>query len=240
MKLFKINFLILFFISSFLTIVNAGTGPASVYKIQIYKIEVCDNTSTATECENAVAIYDSTAGSGDIDIAATTAGATAASLGNLNKAAIGTEYTYMQVTMDRAFTVSGYATDDNSNTCYTDSGEAGSATSAAKGSNSAETATTLYAAFESSALDDELSGMASLTDTSPTDNTIADGDTHFQWRIKLTSSLIIRGGRIPTAKIAFGTSNAVGAIDNMTAACNASGDAKGLYAAAPDVIITFK
>ena len=68
MKLFKINFLILFFISSFLTIANAGTGPASVYKIQIYKIEVCDNTSTATECENAVAIYDSTAGSGDIDI----------------------------------------------------------------------------------------------------------------------------------------------------------------------------
>ena len=82
--------------------------------------------------------------------------------------------------------------------------------------------------------------MSSLTDTTPTDKTIANGDTHFQWRMKLTNSLFLKGGRIPTAKIAFGTSNAVGAIDNMTAACNASGDAKGLYAAAPDVIITFK
>ena len=241
MKLFKINFLILFFISSFLTIANAGTGPASVYKVQIYKIELCDSTSTATECEGGVTIYDGgTAGSGDIDIANTAAGAAAASLGNLNKAAIGTKYTYMQVTMGRDFIVSGYATAGSGETCYTNAN--GANNSAATGSTTAsdQTAVTLYAAFKKSNLSDELSGMSSLTDTTPTDKTIANGDTHFQWRMKLTNPLIIKGGRIPTAKIAFGTSTAVGATGNMGGNCGTNSESVGLYADAPDTSVTFE
>ena len=45
-------------------------------------------------------------------------------------------------------------------------------------------------------------------------------------------------GNIPTVTIAFGTSAAVGAIDDMGDSCETVGAAKGLYAAEPDVTVT--
>ena len=59
-------------------------------------------------------------------------------------------------------------------------------------------------------------------------------------RMKLTNPLIIKGGRIPTAKIAFATSNAVGAIGNMGGDCGTADEDQGLYAAAPDTSVTFE
>ena len=238
MKLFKIYFLILFFISSFLTVANAGTGVATVYKIQIYKIELCDSTSTTSVCNGATTIYSSTAGSGDIDIASTTAGEAAASLGNLNKATIGTSYTYMQITMNRAFTVSGSAADGSGTTCYTNAN--GSATTSAKGHTSTASEVTLYAAIVGATGENRLNSITTLDDTTYTAGTVVSGDEYFQWRNVLASTLIITGGRIPAAKIAFGTTNAVGAADDMGDSCTTVGPAKGLYAASPDVTISFE
>ena len=85
--------------------------------------------------------------------------------------------------------------------------------------------------------------MASLTDATPTDKTIANADTHFQWRMKLTNSLFIKGGRFPTVKIAFGTANAVGATGNMDGGgdgCDANSESIGMYADAPDTSVTFE
>ena len=95
----------------------AGTGAATEYKITIYKIELCDSTSTASACNGAITVYDGN--SGAIDIANTTAGAAAASLGNAGVAKFGTSYTYLQITMGRAYTVKGSAEDSAGNTCYT-------------------------------------------------------------------------------------------------------------------------
>ena len=47
-------------------------------------------------------------------------------------------------------------------------------------------------------------------------------------------------GDIPSVTVAFGTSAAVGAIDDMGDACETVGAAKGLYAAEPDVTVTIK
>ena len=47
--------------------VVAGTGEATEYKINIYKMELCDSSSTASVCNGAVTIFDGS--SGDIDIA---------------------------------------------------------------------------------------------------------------------------------------------------------------------------
>ena len=93
-KTYLISFLFVFMFygNSF-----AGTGAASEYKIIIYKIELCDSSSTASACNGAVTLYDGNSGS--IDIANTTAGAAAASLGNVSSAKFGTSYTYMQITM---------------------------------------------------------------------------------------------------------------------------------------------
>ena len=62
-------------------------------------------------------------------------------------------------------------------------------------------------------------------------------------RMKLTNPLIIKGGRIPTAKIAFGTANAVGATGNMDGGgdgCDANDESIGMYADAPDTSVSFE
>ena len=102
MKLFyKILFLSLLFLPK----VNAGTGPATEYKITMTLLELCDSTSTLTSCNNPVVI--GSGSSGVVDIAGTTAGAAAASYGTLSSVPLGTTFTYMQITMSRAMTITG-------------------------------------------------------------------------------------------------------------------------------------
>ena len=216
--------------------VVAGTGEATEYKINIYKIELCDSTSTASVCNGAVTVFDGN--SGDIDIANTTAGAAAASLGNASAATFGTVYTYLQITMGRDFTVKGSAADDSGTTCYTKSD--GSAGELAKGSAESgdEASATLYAAMVGTDVGNNLTGLQTLTDTTGVASTIENNDEFFQYRQELASTFIMEPGNIPSVSIAFGTSAAVGAIDDMGDSCETVGAAKGLYAAEPDVTVT--
>tara|TARA_B100000809_G_scaffold49374_1_gene44370 strand:- start:118 stop:840 length:723 start_codon:yes stop_codon:yes gene_type:complete len=218
----------------------AATGAATEYKITIYKIELCDSSSTASACNNAVTIFDGN--SGAIDIANTTAGVAAASLGNASAAKFGTSYTYLQITMGRAFTVKGSAADGSGTTCYTKSGEAGAAGTLAKGTTTAGSvaSTTLYAAMVGTSVGDNLTGLSSLTDTTGVVSTIASDDEYFQYRQELASTFTMVQGNIPSVTVAFGTSAAVGAIDDMGDSCETVGAAKGLYAAEPDVTVTIK
>ena len=218
----------------------AATGAATEYKITIYKIELCDSSSTASACNNAVTIFDGD--SGAIDIANTTAGVAAASLGNASAAKFGTSYTYLRITMGRAFTVKGSAADGSGTTCYTKSGEAGAAGTLAKGTTTAGSvaSTTLYAAMVGTSVGDNLTGLSSLTDTTGVAGTIASDDEYFQYRQELATTFTMVQGNIPSVTVAFGTSAAVGAIDDMGDACETVGAAKGLYAAEPDVTVTIK
>ena len=218
----------------------AATGAATEYKITIYKIELCDSSSTASACNNAVTIFDGD--SGAIDIANTTAGVAAASLGNASAAKFGTSYTYLQITMGRDFTVKGSAADGSGTTCYTKSGEAGAAGTLAKGTTTAGSvaSTTLYAAMVGTSVGDNLTGLSSLTDTTGVVSTIASDDEYFQYRQELASTFTMVQGNIPSVTVAFGTSAAVGAIDDMGDSCETVGAAKGLYAAEPDVTVTIK
>jgi hypothetical protein len=218
----------------------AATGAATEYKITIYKIELCDSSSTASACNNAVTIFDGN--SGAIDIANTTAGVAAASLGNASAAKFGTSYTYLRITMGRDFTVKGSAADGSGTTCYTKSGEAGAAGTLAKGTTTAGSvaSTTLYAAMVGTSVGDNLTGLSSLTDTTGVAGTIASDDEYFQYRQELATTFTMVQGNIPSVTVAFGTSAAVGAIDDMGDSCETVGAAKGLYAAEPDVTVTIK
>ena len=218
----------------------AATGAATEYKVTIYKIELCDSSSTASACNNAVTIFDGD--SGAIDIANTTAGVAAASLGNASAAKFGTSYTYLRITMGRAFTVKGSAADGSGTTCYTKSGEAGAAGTLAKGTTTAGSvaSTTLYAAMVGTSVGDNLTGLSSLTDTTGVAGTIASDDEYFQYRQELANTFTMIKGNIPSITVAFGTSAAVGAIDDMGDSCETVGAAKGLYAAEPDVTVTIK
>ena len=228
MKKIKTFLISIIFTFIFYGNVVAGTGEATEYKITIYKIELCDSSSTASACNGAVTIFNGDSGS--IDIANTSAGAAAASLGNASAATFGTAYTYLQITMGRNFTVKGSAADGSGTTCYTKSGEAGAAGTLAKGTTTAGSvaSTTLYAAMVGTSVGDNLTGLSSLTDTTGVASTIASDDEYFQYRQELSSTFTMVQGNIPSITVAFGTDNAVGANDDMGDACETVGAAKGL------------
>ena len=238
MKKIKTFLISIIFTFIFYGNVVAGTGEATEYKINIYKIELCDSSSTASVCNGAVTIFDGN--SGDIDIANTTAGAAAASLGNASAAIFGTAYTYLQITMGRDFTVKGSAADGSGTTCYTKSN--GSAGTLAKGSEDSgeEASATLYAAVNGTSVGNNLTGLQTLADTTGVASTIEDNDEYILYRQKLAKTFKLIPGNIPSIKIAFGTSAALGAIDDMGADCETVGAAKGFYAAEPDVTVTIE
>ena len=238
MKKIKTFLISIIFTFIFYGNVVAGTGEATEYKINIYKIELCDSTSTASVCNGAVTVFDGN--SGDIDIANTTAGAAAASLGNASAATFGTVYTYLQITMGRDFTVKGSAADGSGTTCHTKSN--GSAGTLAKGSEDSgdEASATLYAAMVGTSVGDNLTGLQTLTDTTGVASTIESNDEFFQYRQELASTFVMEPGNIPSVSIAFGTSAAVGAIDDMGDDCETVDENVGLYAAEPDVTVTIE
>ena len=142
MKIFyKILIISLFFFPQ--TKVNAGA--ATEYKITMTLLELCDSTSTLTACNNPVVI--GSGDSGTIDIAGTEAGAAAASYGSLATVPMGTTFTYMQVTMKRAFTATGSATDGAGDVCYTKTNSNGADNSNASGHASTATSATLFLGF---------------------------------------------------------------------------------------------
>ena len=142
--------------------------------------------------------------------------------------------------MSRPFTFKGSADDDSGTTCYTTSSQSGAAGTLAKGSaDSADLgSTTLYAAMIGTSVGDNLTGLTSLTDTSGVAGTIESDDLYFMYRQKLASTFTMAPGNIPSIKIAFGTSNAVGAVGDMDDNCNTISSSVGMYAAEPDVTVT--
>ena len=214
MKYFKI-ILASFFLSLIVTNTYAAKGAATVFKITMTKLELCDSTSTDSVCNNPVTIGTGT--SPVIDIASTDAGAAAASYGNLGLGKFGTTYTYFQITMKRAMTLKGTAVDGAGTTCIT----AGNGTNRIGGAGAANGGTpaevTLYAGIVgTSGLPLTMNSVDDAEGTGPdAAGTIDDAHDFFQFREKLDTALTLKAGVIPTVKIAFGTSLALEAVVNM-------------------------
>ena len=241
MKYFKI-ILASFFLSLIVTNTYAAKGAATVFKITMTKLEMCDSTSTDSSCNNPVTIGTGT--SPVIDIASTTAGASAASYGNLGLGKFGTTYTYFQITMKRAMTLKGTAVDGAGTTCIT----AGNGTNRIGGAGAANGGTpaevTLYAGVVGNSSHGISLTMNTVDDAEGTGpdaaGVIADQHDFFQHREKLDTTLTLKAGVIPTVKIAFGTATALEAVGNM-GDCTQNAAAKvGFIAAEPDVSITFE
>ena len=241
MNKIKIYILIFIFTLSLADNVMAVDGPASIYKIVIRKIELCDNTSTIASCENPVILFSGT--SDAMDIAATEAGAAAGSLGSLANAKFGTSYSHLQITMNRSMRISGSANPDaGASTCYTIANKAGTHSKNSDGTSTSgsQAETTLFAAFPATNHTTALNSLTTLTDTE-TAGTVTAGDTLFQYRKALTTNFTMTTGIIPTVSIAFGTATAVGAAGNMTSDCDGTVSATlGMYGAEPDITVTIK
>jgi hypothetical protein len=229
MKLFKILIILVLITVSNIKVAFSASGAASVYKITIQQIALCETGSALNNCLNPVVVYE--ADSGTIDIASTTAGAAAATLGSATEAVVGTSYTYVQVVMNRLITISGTGISDGSATCGTDGGTAGTVSANATGIADAGAGELVVAAGYAGAVPGTtaFSGHTAVTEVTQDANQNPAGDTYFQWRVALTSPFVYDGIQNPNVTVAFGTDNALTFTGSGT--CVA-------YASAPDVTIT--
>ena len=230
MRLFKILIILALITFSHNKVAFSESGAASVYKITIQQIALCETGSALNNCLNPVVVYE--ADSGTIDIASTTAGAAAATLGSATEAVVGTSYTYVQVVMNRLITISGTGISDGSATCGTAGGTAGTISANAAGVVNAGAGELVVAAGYAGAAPGTtaFSGHTAVTEVTQTANQNPAGDTYFQWRVALTSPFVYDGIQNPNVTVAFGTDNAL-TFSNSGGTCIA-------YASAPDVTIT--
>ena len=237
----KIKIIISIFLMTFFSnkvFAVSATGEATAYKITMTYLELCETGSTTANCLNPLAV-----GSGDsglINIADTTAGVAAASYGNFTKVPFGKSYTHYQVTMKRAVRIKG-SVSDGSNTCYTKSdSEDISKNVVGSTSSSDEAEITAYMAMTISGLGDDINSISAGDGTGTAQNagTVDDDDEFFQVRGTFTKSIKLEPGKIPTLKLAFGTSNALG-YEGSSGGCTAAvGQTQGMYGAKPDVTAT--
>ena len=249
MKNLKYIYLVIFCIFFQANLFAAVTlGPATEYKITIKKIELCGVGSSISECVGPINIF--SGNSGLIDIASTTAGATAASLGDVSAAPLGASYSVIQVTMDRKVTLKGTVT-VGSNTCTTKSSNASSQILNGKGvhDDASGEAAGVYYMGEALGTDmgtgDAMNFIAADGSVSADDNnSLADpGNVDVIYRNVLTAPVTITLGKLPTVKIAFGTTAAIGwgyGAAGTAGHCTSSSNATGLFGAEPSVVITFQ
>ncbi|MDB2500320.1 hypothetical protein N9X01_02120 [Candidatus Pelagibacter bacterium] len=249
MKILKYIHLVIFFILFQSNLFAATTlGAATEYKITIKKIELCGAGSTISDCVGPITIF--SGNSGLIDIASTAAGTAAATLGDVSAAPLGASYSVVQVTMDRKVTLKGTVT-VGSNTCSTIANNASSQILNGKGTHdtTGDEAAGVYYMGEALGSDmgagDALNFIAADGSVSADDdNSLADpGNVDIMHRTVLTAPVTITLGRLPTVKIAFGTTAAIGwgyGAAGTAGHCTSSSNATGLFGAEPSVVITFQ
>ena len=237
------KFLIIYLTTFFLNVeVYAASGDAIEYKIIIKKVELCETGSTLANCLNPVTLFEGD--SGDIDIASAEAGATAASLGTLAAATLGTTYTHIQTTMNRAATISGFVTNAANKFCKTGSGTAGNTSVNAVGafhtSNTSNSAQTIFIGeAEANNLPDYMNGVTAAGVFGP------DGDlsgtteyTMVAHRMAITAPITITLGKLPTVTMAFNTVGALGFAGSTTGHCRAGNATNGLFGAEPTITLS--
>ena len=228
MNLRKKIFLILISLLVLKSSAYAATGAATEYKITMTYLVMCEDGSSLATCKNPVKL--GSGESGGIDIANTAAGATAARYGSLVALKAGIKYTHMKVTMKRAITIKG-----NVGSCYTKTGNNGTASATAAGSTSSGDlgSTTAYMAVVGTGNGDGVRSAAESNGSGEADaGEVEAGHEYFNYTMAISPIVITT--RIPVTKLAFGTSNALGLANTCTST------SLGLYGAEPDVNISFQ
>ena len=114
-RFFAFNVLVKLLLVLFITNSNAATvkGAASVYKVNMQKLEICTGSTGVTNCDGAVILAQRDLA---VDIAAVGAGTAAAAYGDVALLPLGTTYTHVRVTILRKFTVKSAAAIDTTET----------------------------------------------------------------------------------------------------------------------------
>jgi len=234
--------LILFLLFSILVTKNAfavqTAGEATSYKITMTYLELCETGSSTASCSNPLVV-----GSGDsglINIADTTAGVAAASYGDFTKLPFGKSYSHYQVTMKRSVVIKG-SVSDGSQTCYTVSNSGNIAKNTVGSTSSGDLAeVTIYMAMVGTSLGDEINSISAGdgSGTAQDAGTVDSDDEYFQYRGAFTKPIKLKAGKIPSLKLAFGTSEALGYVGSSGGCAATISSSQGLYGAKPDVTAT--
>ena len=215
-KIFKIISLLTFtFYSTFVYSNLARAVEASSYINTIYAVNLCGPGSSLTACVGPVVLGSTTAGT-TFDLGSVTAGASAGNMGNLSAAVSGTTYSFAQVILSRAFTVTGQAAASGTR-CRTeaDNGFDVSSPSAVLGANDTAAAESQVIGIPSgNIIPSNMIGTTSLTGLDGADNSsgngnIADAEPRVKFRFALTAPVTIVQGKLPTFTIAFDLSDAL-------------------------------
>ena len=171
-------------------------------------------------------------------------------MGDVSSAPLGATYSVVQVTMDRKVTLKGTVT-VGSNTCSTIASNASSQILNGKGAHGATGSEAAGVYYMGEALGSDMGAGDALnfiaadgSVSADDDNSLADpGNVDIIHRTVLTAPVTITLGKLPTVKIAFGATAAIGwGYGNAGTAghCTGSSNATGLFGAEPSVVITFE
>jgi hypothetical protein len=216
-KIFKIISLLTF--TFYLTFVysnlsRAASHEPSSYINTIYAVNLCGPGSSLTACVGPVILGSSTSGT-TFDLGSVAAGASAGNMGNLSAAVSGTTYSFAQVILSRAFTVTGEAAATGTR-CRTETDNEFdvSSPSVVLGANDTAAAESQVIGIPSGTISSNMIGTTSLTGLDGADNSsgngnIADAEPRVKFRFALTTPITIVQGKLPTFTISFDLSNAL-------------------------------
>ena len=210
----------------------SSKGPATEYQVNLTKIELCAAGSTTATCLSPVTISTST--DATVDVAGVDAGATAGTMGSLSLAPPG-EYTFMQMTINRSFTITGQ--DEPvlaTNSCVTSANAANLTTLAAGKAHSGNAAVSVTLNVPpGTSFGDHINGSTSAGVATAAAGTILNADTHFHFRKIITGGLSLKAGDFPSIAIEFDVSEGVQGNSNTCTATH-------MNAAEPTVTISFQ
>ena len=194
---------------------RAASHEPSSYINTIYAVNLCGPGSSLTACVGPVVLGSSTSGT-TFDLGSVAAGASAGNMGNLSAAVSGTTYSFAQVILSRAFTVTGEAAATGTR-CRTETDNEFdvSSPSVVLGANDTAAAESQVIGIPSgNTITSNMIGTTSLTGLDGADNSsgngnIADAEPRVKFRFALTTPITIVQGKLPTFTISFDLSNAL-------------------------------
>lgn len=218
----KFKKIILITLSMFLILLNinkvmAAKGEPTQYINTVFAVNLCGPGSSLTACLNPVLLGSTTAGT-TMDLSTVAAGATAGTMGNLNAAVVGTTYSFAQVILSRAMTLTGTV-----GSCVTKSGADFDidSPSVVGGANSGTAVSQKVGIPSGATIGSNMIGTTSTNGINGTDNSsgngnIADAENNVKFRFALSTPYTHKAGKLPTFTIAFDLSEAIEFSANCT------------------------
>jgi hypothetical protein len=218
----KFKKIILITLSMFLILLNinkvmAAKGEPTQYVNTIFAVNLCGPGSSLTACLNPVLLGSTTAGT-TMDLSTVAAGAAAGTMGNLNAAVVGTTYSFAQVILSRAMTLTGTV-----GSCVTKSGANFDidSPSVVGGANSGTAVSQIVGIPSGATIGSNMIGTTSTNGINGTDNSsgngnIADAENNVKFRFALSTPYTHKAGKLPTFTIEFDLSEAIEFSANCT------------------------